>query len=478
MGHLQIREHEYNWLKKLNKKYLHKGYPIYVPRRRTLNSAIVILQSIENIPFQKLTLELYFIIKDKNFQKVAEDYKRVIETAKVQPEKFVFQLYEFYKKEAKYIKESNLTGKYFDFVSQLQELSAIEKDPDKSSVYMALIQILLEQTMFLTQNNLDYNRIVVGVDTDGKIIESDDIYPNLDLPVYEVEKMVAAGQVPDLETIQMQYSRWNYSIDSIEDTEILRQQNMYFSYIVQYLIPFINEYTLDIVPRNIFRPEYSQLCVFPMLFSPVTDVDYDKILDKRRRTIPTNGLRINFSDGFLREVLFKEIYKSDQVILLYKLTTKYGELSGAYRTKSKVFFSAFYQTEEKEGKLLHDTIRNLILWFYTAYTCDVEGISLTIESYRRYFADIASELTFTQMGGKLKRVDSGAVVNHKIAGKDGYDTKIKNISGYIRKLPIGQTASENAVQLARSLGYDLATNETFVAPFQRAAWYKLKGEKI
>ena len=191
------------------------------------------------------------LIKDKNFQKVAEDYKRVIETAKVQPEKFVFQLYEFYKKEAKYIKDNNLTEKYFDFVSQLQELSAIEKDPDKSSVYMALIQILLEQTMFLTQNNLDYNRIVVGVDTDGKIIESDDIYPNLDLPVYEVEKMVAAGQVPDLETIQMQYSRWNYSIDSIEDTEILREQNMYFSYIVQYMIPFVNEYTMDIIPTNL-----------------------------------------------------------------------------------------------------------------------------------------------------------------------------------------------------------------------------------
>ena len=75
----------------------------------------------------------------------------------------------------------------------------------------------------------------------GKIIESDDIFPNLDLPVYEIERMVAAGQVPSLEAMQEQYRRWNYSIDSIEDTEILRQQNMYFSYIVQYMIPCVNE---------------------------------------------------------------------------------------------------------------------------------------------------------------------------------------------------------------------------------------------
>ena len=85
----------------------------------------------------------------------------------------------------------------------------------------------------------------------GKIIESDDIFPNLDLPVYEIERMVAAGQVPSLEAMQEQYRRWNYSIDSIEDTEILRQQNMYFSYIVQYMIPFVNEYTMDIIPTNL-----------------------------------------------------------------------------------------------------------------------------------------------------------------------------------------------------------------------------------
>ena len=85
----------------------------------------------------------------------------------------------------------------------------------------------------------------------GKIIESDNIFPNLDLPVYEIERMVAAGQVPSLEAMQEQYRRWNYSIDSIEDTELLRQQNMYFSYIVQYMIPFVNEYTMDIIPTNL-----------------------------------------------------------------------------------------------------------------------------------------------------------------------------------------------------------------------------------
>ena len=87
-------------LKKLNKKYYSKGWAIYVPHRRSFNSALAILEDIRDIPFEKLTLELYFLISDKNFEKIANDYKRAIEIGKKQPEKFIFQLYEFYKKEA------------------------------------------------------------------------------------------------------------------------------------------------------------------------------------------------------------------------------------------------------------------------------------------------------------------------------------------------------------------------------------------
>lgn len=57
-----------------------------------------------------------------------------------------------------------------------------------------------------------------------------------------------------------------------------------------------------------------------------------------------------------------------------------------------------------------------------------------------------------------------------IAGDDRYETEVKHISGYIRKLPDGQKASERAVTLAQSLGYDLADNETYVQPFERSSW--------
>ena len=464
-------EFQIRLLKKLDKKYLTKGYPIYVPRRRTFNSAMVILQKIEDIPFQKLTLELYFIIKDTGFQKVAEDYKRVIEIAKVQPEKFVFQLYEFYKKEAKYIKDNNLLEKYFDFVATLQEMSELETDTTKKHIYMALVQILLEQTMFLTHNNLDFNKIVVGISTDGNPIESDDIYPNLDLPVYDIEKMIASGKVPSLTDVSKAYHNWGYNVNSIEEGENWRLKSMYYSYLIQYMIPFVNEYTIDILPKKILEP--LSLNSFAAMIPSSLFLDFESFLDKRRRTLPTNGLHVFFSNGFFKEILLKEIYKSGQVVMLYKLQTRAGEMSGVYRTRSKFFFSALVQ--DKCNGFLHMAIKQLILWAYTAYVCDQEGIALTTKSYQSCFhtnEDVG--ITFTQVGGQLRKVDSGSVAHQKIAGKDGFDSTVKHINGYIRKLPDGQKASENAVQLALFLGYELSPNETFVAPFQRTSWFKVK----
>ena len=48
-----------------------------------------------------------------------------------------------------------------------------------------------------------------------------------------------------------------------------------------------------------------------------------------------------------------------------------------------------------------------------------------------------------------------------------YEAAEVTIQGYIRKLPAGQKASEEARTLAENLGYGLEPNETYVRPFIR-----------
>jgi|GEM_PF-5191192 len=55
----------------------------------------------------------------------------------------------------------------------------------------------------------------------------------------------------------------------------------------------------------------------------------------------------------------------------------------------------------------------------------------------------------------------------KTYNKDTYTMEQKSISGYIRSLPDGQQASEDAVAYAKQLGYELPPNKTYVRPFQK-----------
>ena len=50
-------------------------------------------------------------------------------------------------------------------------------------------------------------------------------------------------------------------------------------------------------------------------------------------------------------------------------------------------------------------------------------------------------------------------------GSDKYESEERSIQGFIRKVGQGRTPSEQAVEYARALGYDLEPDETYVRPF-------------
>ena len=92
--------------KKLDKKYYAKGESIYVLHRRTLQTAKSIIDLIDDIPADDLFLELYMLVKDKEFGIFVGRYQYVLEIAKEKPDTFAEQLYEFYVKMAADIKKS------------------------------------------------------------------------------------------------------------------------------------------------------------------------------------------------------------------------------------------------------------------------------------------------------------------------------------------------------------------------------------
>ncbi|WP_024859147.1 hypothetical protein [Ruminococcus albus] len=455
--------------KKLDKKYYNKGEPVYVLHRRTLMAAKSIIDLINDIPADDLYLELYMLVKDKNFGSFVGRYQYVLEMAKEKPDVFTEQLYDFYLKMASTIKKNNYYLRFFEFVSYFQNEDMKIMDTKRQLVYRAYTNLLMNQAEFLRKNKFEVNKMVAGVTTKGELIEVDDICPNLDSCVHEFEHIaLTAPEKLKPDTMFRIYEKRGYKINSWEDADVLRVTQQLHTNSVAYLTPYINEFTIDIIPQKRFNPELGMyLKSIPKLLK-----DNDTLketLCHRRKTLSSNGLKIHFENStFMKDVLLKEIYHNGAIVCLYRMETTQGETAGFYNTQTKQFASMFAFTEE-QIILLGRFVETLILWCYAAFVGSDTNVLPTSESYNDYIFDKNADVTFTSIGGKL-RVPTEIKHIRTIAGDDRYESEIKHISGYIRKLPDGQKASERALALAQSLGYDLDDNETYVQPFERSSW--------
>ena len=231
------------------------------------------------------------------------------------------------------------------------------------------------------------------------------------------------------------------------------------------MAPYTNEFTVDVLPTNGFDPritDYLSNIPIPDGNPPLRDM-----LNHRRRTLPANGVKIHFSNSLLyRDMLLKEVYHDDAVICLFRIELSKGEVAGFYNTRTGKFSSPFHMNATN---VFHFgmSVERLFLWAYAAFTTN--EMLPTTESYRNVMIDPYAEVTFTAIPGKL-RVPTNCKHIRMIAGKEGYESTVRHINGYIRKLPEGQRASEKAVAIAESLGYSLASDETYVCPFERTAW--------
>ena len=260
------------------------------------------------------------------------------------------------------------------------------------------------------------------------------------------------------------WSRYG-NIDDSTDAAMLGNMCRAYSNTVLSMTPYMNEYTVDVLPRAGFKPDIlSYLDRIPV---PTGDPDFREMLKHRRRTLPANGVKVHFDNSLLyRDMLLKEVYHEDAVICLFRIEAEPGEISGFYNTQTGQFSSPFHMNVENKFHF-GMSVERLFLWAYSAFSTD--EMLPTTESYRKNLLDPYAEVSFTSIPGKL-RVPTNCRHIRSIAGKEGYESTMKHINGYIRKLPEGQTASEKAVAIAESLGYSLAPDETYVCPFERASW--------
>ena len=465
----------WNWLDKRLGGSLN---PMAILQRRTMNTVCAVLENLRGIPFSKLSSSLYFFCADVESREFTRLYEAQIELAGAAPEKFAKGLHKFFNEISSKIKKNALYEDFFDFVALCARMRVQVTDPGIDiSVINCYYDLLLQNLEYLRPVKFDLSSFLCGQKTSGELITTEDCFPYFDVPSYVIEAAVRKRVVQSEEQfsamIAKEYAKAGYSeIRTPEDIDRLSNIDRVFANQVAAILPFINEYTFDLVPKKPFTPNE-----YPFMAIHVT-ATVEALVEKlhhRNRTLPTNGVVFKFQEEHLfREVQMKETFYDGRVYMLYRIDSVLGELSGYYDTHEGFFFSILLETHDRVG---YNRLKTLLLYLYACVvTKDGPKMQKEMAEHCWYQEDepgsprLAIHADAYGLGGKLKNVFDSEEESEFHAlrkGNEKYTEEERAIQGYIRKVGKGKNPSSEAVAYAESLGYELAPDETYVRPFIR-----------
>lgn len=466
--------------------------------RRARGSADIVLDIIKDIPFHKLATAVYLICQDLKTEQFVHQYEGQIELAGANPERFRNEIHTFYDGMAEKIKTEALYQDFFEFVGLFSKLRISQMDdPQRVNVLDAYLTLLLQQMEHLRPSKYDYSIVVCGLTTDGQVMTTPDYFPEFD-DINDAAKewrldWIKRNGVPPSSIEKNQFitqycARYGHQADGLSGFERLAEVDKVFSNTHSAMAQYINEYTYDILP-DVANPFTTNATPFFSIKSRhyIAD-DLVSMLKKRARTIPANGVTVVFSypDGtefkLFEKILMKEILYADRVIMLCRVWTSEGEISGYYDTKTGFLFSPFSHTRYPQ---LGEQFKTLILYLYAGVVARngpemlqrmrefiwFEDDGILTNDYSIEVYNHAGKLinTYTRDGGTA--IGSGPA--SKRLENDAYIREIKPIQGFVRKVGMGRRPSPEAVARGIALGYDLAPDETYVQGFFRAT-YKIK----
>lgn len=419
-----------------------------IRKTRTKATAMTILDLVKDIEIDNLIESLFVQSDDKFTRKMLKDYEKQLILAKLKPEEFSKNLNMFYTDMAKYIKKNNLLKNflllyYVVFKNQHKNILS------NNIIFRLYMNIIPQQMDYLSKRE----NIICGVDNKNKAILIRDPYPYVDYPAFILNKTNRAMSVDNL---KKEYKKFGYTIKDKNDMIILFNEYTLVSNSITLNSFLIDENTIDMVSFNHLTLSY------PMNM-PIENLNDEvfSYLNKRSRFLKNGEIDVNLVAGEFRKITLKEVFLEDSLFVIYKLTNHEGKsFTGFYDVNDNFFVSPY--TEYSEHSYLHNAIKSLVLETYIICTTDID------KSKTRFY-DLKMEIL------KTVEKDVATIQRHyKKYNKDNLLLSSAEVNSYIRKLPMGATASDEAKENAKRYGIQLKPGETFVKSFEKTVYKKIK----
>lgn len=439
-----------------------------IRKHRAKSSSSAILIMVEQVELDNLISDLFLNIKDEEFKKFLERYEKMLLLAKVNPSKFTSSYYIFLKDNSREIKRKNLFKKFLDFKLEIETMYQLKE----INIYVlnAFLSMLMAQIEYIQP----LGKTICGIDEKGKFMFIPEPYMYLDYPLIEYELNYGRNNGIDQDTFRKIARRYGYSLENYDydNSKSMVFQERYVSNMYSYMCNFINNNTYDILPVPYADiPPYFNTTIRTYLNSN----EYKDMLLKRVYMLPKDGVLVKTSNvNNIQSILFKEIVVNNIPYMIYKIElTKNKYISGYYNINNQLFTSPWsLDPWDLVTSKSNSSIENFVLEVYSYLTTDIDitnpyGLKVVrdIDNYINFEEGIP----YIEVFIKDKKIND--IKPNKSYVKHLDKTKFvqieKTIDYYIRKLPIGESASEDAKEQARKYGYELKPNETFVRTFTK-----------
>jgi len=471
-------------------------------RERAAGCAARILEEIQDISFEKLATALYFFCADLQTEQFVHRFEAVIELAGANPERFKNELHDFFVTVAEEIKAEGRYQEFFEFLGLCVRIRTKESaGTEKRRIIDAYMCLLMQQMEYLRPNLYDFSVVVCGITTDGEVMTVPDYFPEMDMIPQSIKNWKKErikrkpdkpiGKEEEWEAYSRVFADYGYKVRNANDLSKIQRVDDLYTNQHSILAQYINEYTYDILPdpQNAFTS-----FALPFYAISVLDCQVDTLvskLKKRARTLPTNGVDFVFdfdnleAAPLVEKIRMKEILYADRVIMLYRMWTCSGEMSGYYDTKDGYLYSLFIDVNDRN---LCENMKTFLLYFYSAMVIR-DGMEMLKEISDKVVIRDTKDVPYRYSvklygdNGKLINVYEkdgakrlGAKQTKLRVGDPAYIGEVRTIQGFVRKVGVGKKPSQEAVARAVALGYDLAPDETYVQGFFRTV-LKLKERK-
>ncbi len=359
------------YLKRVQKRIAGKPLEMQLIMDRTFGTATWVLQLIEQVPFQKLTAGAYAISASLPQKALTRQFEGQLELAGANEEKFVLGLHAFYNNLSALIKKNHMEHEFCAFAGQLMRLQYENSPTVEKDIRTAYVNLMMQTLEYLRPDKFDLECCVYGVSTAGEWLTGPCPFPYSDRPANELNQKILSGWRPrDLfeqeQVVTSLYAKYGMNIRSMDDISALEQVQRIHINSLAAMLPLIDEYTFDIVPKKTFdtvRVPFQNLHI--LLDTELVSTQ----LKNSNTSLPPNGVLFEVDDptGEMTGVLLKETVFQNRKYCLYRVDTPSGTLAGYYDIDEAFFYSV---TLESDFIQPYTHLRNLIVMLYASQILD------------------------------------------------------------------------------------------------------------